>query len=398
MDILSTVILGITAFFLLFGLLFGVKRGAFRSIVRLILVGASFAVAYFGKSTYVKAIWEIELEGQTIGAALSSGLGEGAAFAGVLIPLIESLLGVILFILVFIALKIVTVILFFFIAFFLPKPSNRGLGALIGLVQGALIAFCICAPLNGIIGNAAQLMNLELGGEPVISAEDKAMLKENGIDFEAYMDGPVCGLYTSLGDSFYRGLASSQTEDGKNVSLSGTVEAIEAGTKFIGALESVSTIDMSNGLTAESREELLATFKELDTIKDGMSEDAKETINTLITTVIQDAAGEAEIPEEVVEILENLDFANINFEQEGGLVIDFMDYAESGEESDVTVTDLVNGLAESTVILPMIEEMTAAEGGELELPEAQKAEAIAAINNLQDAEMQETLRKIFGLN
>jgi hypothetical protein len=162
-------------------------------------------------------------------------------------------------------------------------------------------------------------------------------------------------------------------------------------------MQSISELDMSNGISAESRNELRDTFKELDAIKADMSDEAKDTINTMISALVSEAAGSEELPPELVEQLENIDFGEISFETEGNLVLDFADYAENGAESEVTITDLVNGLADSTLVLPVLENMVEAEGNAVELPEAEKAEVTNAINNLNDAEKQETLRKLFGI-
>ncbi len=403
MDILSLVILGITVYFLFFGIIFGLARGALRSAVRLVTLGIGIAVAWFARKSFVKILLNLNFGGQSLNGMLeemaAEAGGAGAAISNILLAVIESLFAVIVFILAVIVLKLITAILFFIIKFFIPKQEkkNAGIGALIGLVQGALIAFFICAPLNGLLGNVSQLMNLEVGGEPVLPAETKAEMQEMGLDFEKYNESALAKVYTTLGDGLYKKLASSEV-DGKTVSLSGTVEAVEAGAKFVGALESISQIDMSNGMTTENREELLSTFKELDAIKANMSDEAKDTINTLISTVVQEAAGTEEIPAEITEILENFDFSEVNFEKEGGMILDFMDYTEKGEESEVTPTELVNSLAESTVILPMIEDMVESEGETMELPEEHRDEFIAAINQVSDAEKAETLRKIFGLN
>jgi uncharacterized membrane protein required for colicin V production len=399
-NILTAVILGITLFFTVFGVLFGLKRGAFRSIVRLITLGVGIAIAWFGRKAYVSAVMALEFDGQSINSLLEEAAAEAGALSGLIGALLESLLTVILFITVVLALKFVTAVIFFIVGFFLPKPKQRGIGALIGLLQGALIAFCICAPLNGLLCNCSQLLDTfsqPIGGEVLLPEEDLAQMKANGIDFEAYAGSTVAKLYSSVGGSFYNALAASETEDGKSVSISGTVEVVEVGVKFAEAMQSISELDMSNGISAESRNELRDTFKELDAIKADMSDEAKDTINTMISALVSEAAGSEELPPELVDQLENIDFGEISFETEGNLVLDFADYAENGAESEVTITDLVNGLADSTLVLPVLENMVEAEGNAVELPEAEKAEVTNAINNLNDAEKQETLRKLFGI-
>lgn len=397
MDILSTVVLGITAFFLLFGTLFGLKRGAVRSAVRLGIVAIAFLVAWLCKKEYVTAILEFEMEGQSLGAVLTEGLGEAGALAGIITPLVESLLGVVLFITVFITLKVITAFVFFIIGFFLPK-GKRGVGAVIGLLQGALIAFAICAPLNGLFCNVGQILSLEVNGEALLPAETQAEMKEAGVDFDAYRESAVSKLYTAIGGGFYNDLASSETEDGKSVSLSGAVEAVEAVTKFAGVIESIGSIDISDGLTAENREDLRTTFKELNDIKNGMSTEAKDTVNALISSVISEAAGEEELPEEVTGMLESFDFSTVDFEREGDVFINLMDYAENEGSGEVTATELVNSLAESTMIVPMVESMIdTEEGSDLGISDAQKSEISAAIDQLEDTDKAESLRKIFGI-
>lgn len=399
-NILTAVILGITLFFTVFGVLFGLKRGAFRSIVRLITLGVGIAIAWFGRKAYVSAVMALEFEGESLNSMLEEAAAEAGALSSLIGALLESLLTVILFITVMLALKFVTAVIFFIVGFFLPKPKQRGIGALIGLLQGALIAFCICAPLNGLLCNCSQLLDTfsqPIGGEVLLPEEDLAQMKANGIDFEAYAGSTVAKLYSSVGGGFYNALAASETEDGKSVSISGTVEVVEVGVKFAEAMQSISELDMSNGISAESRNELRDTFKELDAIKADMSDEAKDTINTMISALVSEAAGSEELPPELVDQLENIDFGEISFETEGNLVLDFADYAENGAESEVTITDLVNGLAESTLVLPMLENMVESEGNAVELPEAEKAEVIAAINNLDDANTQQTLRKLFGI-
>ena len=395
-NILTSVILGITLFFIIFGVLFGLKRGAFRSTVRLITLGIGIAITWFARKAYVSAVMALEFDGESINSMLEEAAAEAGALSGLIGALLESLLTVVLFIAVMLVLKLITAVIFFIVGFFLPKPSKRGVGALVGLLQGALIAFCICAPLNGLLCNCSQLLGTlsqPIGGEVILPAEDIAEMKKNGIDFEAYADSTVAKAYSALGNGFYTLLASSETEDGQSISIDAVTEVAEAGVKLAGAVESISNIDMSSGITAENREELRDAFKELDEIKNGMSPEALDTISTLVG----EAAGSEELPPELVESLENLNFAEISFEAEGNLVLDFMDYAESGTESGVTISNLVNDLAESTLVLPLISEMASSEEGTIELPEEERAEVEAAIDNLADESKKQTLRDLFGI-
>ncbi len=395
MDTFSLALLGITGFFLLFGILFGLKRGLYRSIARLVTLGVAFAVAWFGKATYVAAVLNVEIEeGATVRDMLGNMGEEMAAFAPVITSLVEILLGVVLFILVFLCLKFLTAILNMIVCIFVPKRSSRTLGMLVGAVQGLLIAFCICAPLNGIILDVNQVMSIELDGQALLPAETEEQMKAAGIDFDAYEGGPVSKIYTAVGTGFYKALASTETEDGKTVSLSGYVEATTATTKFADELTVLGTLNFENGLTADGRDAIQQAMQNLNAIKSDLSDEAAETLNDLVSTVVE-AAGE-DLPESVKGVLENFDVREVDFETEGAVILDLYSYAQD-ENSEVTATDLVNSLAETTVILPVLESMVSEESS-IELPEQTRTEVVTAINNLADAEKAETLRKIFGLN
>ncbi len=394
MDILSLVLLGITGFFLLFGLLFGLKRGFYRSLVRLGTLGVAFAAAWFLKPVYVNAVLDVQVNGQSLRAALSEVGAEMAAFAPVITALVEILLGVVLFILVFLVLKFITAIINMIVCIFVPKKSSRLLGMLVGIVQGLLIAFFICAPLNGIILDVNTILNIEMDGQPIIDAETKQQMKSSGIDFDAYEEGAVSKVYTAVGKGFYKALASTKTEDGKKVSLPGYVEATEATTKFADEITALSEINLENGLTADSRDAIQQAMHNLNEIKGDLSDEAAETLNDLVSTVVSEM-GE-DMPDGVKDVLEGFDVREVNFEAEGQVILDLYDFAE-GENSEITAAGLVNSLAQTTVMLPVLESMVSAESP-MELPEESRAEFVAAIDALADAEKAAALRNIFGLN
>lgn len=393
MDILSIVMLGITGYFLLFGLLYGLKRGLFRSIVRLGTLAAAFAIAWFAKPAYVKAVLDFELDGQSIREAVAEGTAEMASFAPVINALVEIVLGVVLFIAVFLVLKFITAIVSMILCIFVPKKS-RLLGMVVGLVQGALIALCICAPLNGVILDVNTVLNLEMDGQPIVDAETKQSMKQAGVDFDAYQESAISKVYTAVGKGFYKGLASTKNEDGRTVTLSGYVEATDATTKFADELAVLGEINLDNGLTADSRDAIQEAMQNLNAIKGDLSEEAAETLNDLVATVVAEA-GE-DMPEGVKEVLESFDVREVDFEAEGQVILDLYDFAEE-ENSEITAGDLVNSLADTTVMLPVLESMVSEESP-MELPEDSRAEVIAAIDALEDAEKAASLRNIFGLN
>ena len=388
-DAISWVILGITAWFLFFGLVWGFKRGVLRSVLRLLTLGAGFAAAWFGKDVYVSAVMDAEMDGIGVRALLREAAAEMPALAGVIESLVELIIGVVLFILVFLVFKFITVIIFGVLKIFVPK-TGRLIGMIVGLIQGALIAFCICAPINGLLVDVAKLSDLDMG-----DMVDTSTVQEIGEGAKAYAEGSVSKMYTAVGDEFYKALTAKVNEKGDTLYFSDYVDAAVSSAKLTGVFSSVTELDMSAGLTAENRDAIQQMFKDLDAITAEMGENAAEVVNEIVSAVVNDFG--AELPESVKGVLEDFDMTAISFEKEGEIVMELYDFLEN-EESETTVTDVVNSLAESDVILPVVESILAEEETHLEIAdEATKAEVSAAIEGVADPAVREQLKNLFGL-
>lgn len=389
MDTISLAILGITAWFLFFGLVWGFKRGVLRSVLRLLTLGAAFAAAWFGKDTYVAAVMDAEVDGVGVRALLQELTAEAPALSGVIESLAELILGVVLFILVFLVFKFVTCIIFGVLKIFVPK-KKRLLGMIVGLIQGALIAFCVCAPLNGLLVDVAKLSDLDMG-----DMMDTSAVQEIGAEAKVYTEGSVSALYTAVGDEFYKALTAKVNEKGETLYFSDYVDAAVSSAKLTDVFSSVADLDMSAGLTADNRDAIQQMFKDLDAISAEMGKNAAEVVNEIVSAVVSDF-GE-ELPESVKGVLEDFDMTEVSFAKEGEIVMDLYDFLEN-EESEITVTDVVNSLAESDVILPVVESVLAEEETHLEIADEEiKAEVNAAIAGIEDPAVREQLKNLFGL-
>ena len=77
--------------------------------------------------------------------------------------------------------------------------------------------------------------------------------------------------------------------------------------------------------------------------------------------------------------------------------MDLYDPAENSE-GEIAAADFVNILSESTVVLPVIDSVLTEAETHLELPdEKSKAEVSSAIAGIEDPEVAEMLRNLFGL-
>lgn len=395
MNILSAIILGLTAFFLIVGALWGLKRGFLHSLVHFISVIAAFLIAWLAKPLYVSLLMDIKISGHSLKEWAEGLFGGSEGIGSAIVPLAEILIGVLLFMLVFAVLKLIFSIACFIIGFYLPKENKRRLlGVLFGVLQGLVFTVAICGLLNGLVLDVNKLMNAEIEGEPILSEDVREDMRESGFGLDEYADSSVAKIYSAVCKGFYNSIASTKNENGDKVTFSGYVDAAVVTTKFVEEFSNLGDINLDNGLTPETRDSIEQVFKNLDQIKSEMSDEAKTTVNDLISIVVEEAGGE--MPPEVQNVLEDFDINDVNFEKEGEIILKLYDYAEE-ENSEVTATEIVNSLAESTVILPAIESIVSTDQP-IELPdEVTKAEVAAAINNLTDAAAAESLRKIFGL-
>ena len=383
MDVISIAILGITAWFLLFGLVYGFERGVFRSVFRLITVGVAFAAAWLGKDVLV------EIFSESLLSMFGSFTEQMPSLSSVIEPLLEIVLGVVLFLVAFLVLKVVTVIVYGILSIFIPKGKGRAFGMIVGLVQGALIAFCVCVPINGLLVDVSKLADLDVG-----KTIDLSQVKEIGSEAKTYAEGPVSKIYTAIGADFYKALATSVNEDGTEKNFSDYVDAAVSSGKLVSVIDSAASIDFSQGLTAENRDTIHQLLQDLDAAKGEMNEETIAVVNEMIAAVVSDL--DAELPESLKGVVEDFDMSEISFAQEGEVILTLYDFLEN--EGETTATDAVNALAESTVILSVVENVLAKEDAHIELSdEATKAEVTSAIAAVEDPEVREQLRNLFGL-
>ena len=391
MDTLSLALLGISAFFLVFGLIFGIMRGFFRSIVRLASLVIGLAAAWIFRPKYIPYVYGLNINGWTLQGMLDDLCAKAGSFSAIAAPILEILAGVVLFIVAFFVMQLATGVVFFFIVLFISK-KKRGLGALVGLVQGALIALCVCIPLNGLILDAHEVLEIEIDGEPLIDEKVVTTLLSAGIDFDAYEDSMVCRLFTTVGDSFYRVLSTGKNADGKEVALTDYVSAAVAAAEIAEELSTLVELDFSEGMTKENYDTVMQLCKNLNTIKGDMDEESKYALNSMLgaaSDILGDEASTA-----TKEFLKTFDITTVDFEAEGELLTDLYEYTE--DTSSVSATELVEDLADSHLCLPVLENLT--KDQPLELPESVKGEVKTAIENLEDATAKEVLSKVFVLD
>ena len=408
-------VLGFTALCLFFGLILGLMRGRNRSVLRLLLVVASAFASVMFKDKVVEIIMNYEYQGKTINALLSELLTSGdvaipESIQSILFTLIEIIVGVVVFFILFFLLKFITwLILYPILKIFIRRGKRKHVftGGFFGLIQGAVVAFVVCVPLTGLVGQVNQISNIKIQGEKLFTIPEEIGIVE-------YVNSEPAKVYSQIGGWFYDMVTSKTDVNGNNISISDTCDVI---TTIAGIADTFSSI--SSDLSAITSENITPQ-EQVDTIKkvgnslieignsvNSLNQDSKAMVQELINGVKEMAAGETgELPPEVENALNNLDVNNLKLDSAGEALNGIASYIEKTSdefENSEPVTQeevdmIVFGIADNTYILDII-------AGENEAPqiveidEENKAKFEASINAANASEEdKQTIRKLFGLS
>ena len=423
MGYITLSVLGFSLLALLFGAFVGMLRGRNRAVLRLALMLICVLLAVFLRETVADVILGLETTEngvtmtlrESILQELIKSLGDGNmdAFVDFGMALVDILVGLACFYLLFIVLRLITWLIVFPICKIFVKRGEkrrRGLGALAGLLQGALIAFVICAPATGLLISADRLMKVEVDGKPAV--EELKIPEE--LDLEEYLGSLPAGIYDSTGAWFFKLLTTTKDASGNVVSIDDTCTILESMTKLADSLTSVN--DRIDDLTAEgaTTEDRLSALKDIGSALveagnsiDGLSSDAQKLTEELLSTVATTMGGEnGESSPEIEEILSDFSFEELDLVAAGNAMTGIASYIEKTDESlgsleTVTqkeVDDIVNGIAANGFILDLL----TSEGEAPTLIEVDGENADLFENAISDsslsAEDKDVLRTIFGLN
>lgn len=406
MGYITIAILALTAISIIFGMIFGLKRGRNRAIARLILIVLSAALAFLLRGILVDVLMEINVGEGTIKEVLANALSGGEtalpeSLTNLVFALVELIIGLVAFMLLFFVLRFITWLLIFnILKKFIKKGKVRhgGAGALIGLVQGILIAIIVWSPLSGLIVQVDKFSKVEMDGKPVLELPEE-------IGLSTYANGLPCKIYTTTGGWLFDMLTTTTDTDGKKVSVTTSVDVV---TNIVGIADKVT--DLSTSMDTMTNEETSAQEK-VDAMKnvgndliaigdtiDNLDDETKTLINDLLS-VVKEMAGEE------MGMFEDLELSDIKLVSAGESLNGIAVYMEKtnpelsgeGEVTQEEVDTIVNGLAENVFILDMLkEEGTVPAILPVESEDLTKFES--AIDELQISnEDKLALRQFFGL-
>lgn len=413
MSYITIAILVFTVLCLGFDVLLGFIRGRNRSLLRLVLIIASAVAAFLLKDVLVNSIMNISIQGQTIKEALVDSLNNEAALPtsiqNIAMTLIEIIGGIVVFLFSFFALKIATwVIVFPICKIFVKREAitHAGQGALIGLAQGVLIAFIVCAPLNGLLLNVNQLVNLQYQNKPLVEDFEE-------IGLSSYSDSTISTIYSFTGNWFFNALSTKEDANGNKVSIKDTCDIAETVLEVADVMTNITNdlenIDMNFATPQEgvdTMKKLGDSLIQLNSSIDELSEDAKSVVQEVLDDVKNMFADEeGNVPEDVSALIDNINIDDLKLDSVGEAINGIATYIEKtfdeiGNNEPVTQEDIdsiVNGLADNVFILDILTEESPTTI--IEVPETDREMFEASINNssLSD-EYKDKLNKMLGLS
>ena len=411
--------LGMLVFTLLtvgFGAFWGMVRGRNRAVLRFIIIIACLLLALLARGVITDAVMGIKIEGVDVVTYISQMLNEGEtqmpeAVVNMVVALVKIIISLMVFMFSFITLSGLSMILFWILKIFVKpgEQKRRGLGAIIGTVQGVLVAFIIAAPLTGIMMQVDKVSQIRMNGEQIVKIPEEVGLSQ-------FAQSDVGKFFDSTGGWFFDALASAKDANGEEVSLNDTVDAVTTVAGVADSLsqvtESMGTITSSEATTterAQAMKEVGQSFKEVGQSMDNLDDDTKELINDIISSVAEmfedeSDSGEGEASSAITEFLKDLDVSKLDFGAIGGAMEGMANYMESQESSEggktltqEDVNNIVNGFAKNTFILDMFKD-----GDDfpqmIEVAEEHQAMFKTAINNTNlSQEYKDLLYKLFGL-
>lgn len=381
--LLSIAIIAIAGVAVLFGFLLGLKRGFDKSLIRIILVAVALVAAWLLREQITNWIMNITVSsGKTVAQTITEAIpADYANFADMILPIVKMITCVAVFIASFIILQFATWLIGLIVGVFFRRTNARLLGGVIGLVQGALVAFAIIIPLNGAILSTEKLTSLEINGEQPLNVQEY-------VDFNEYKESQVCKFVSKIGDGIYAQLASVKVESGERKNLDDQIDAFVAGVKIAEQAQKFNEIDTSNGLDENNVAQIKQILADIDEIKGQLTPAQKSALNEMVAAA-SDALG-------LTDSIADIDITEVDFTSEGAILDKALAY-QNGEILDAEAAqELVNSLAESKFILPLADgNMT------VDVPLVKQGEILNAVNNLGDDVSEETktaIKKLFNIN
>ncbi len=424
MNWIALYVVGMIVMSVIVGLLLGLLRGSRRALLRLILVVVSFALAFALCGPVSKSLMNIKIPSPkggeaTLGEFLATTLSEamsGFDLSSIGVALAQGMIKIMTFMLLSQLLLFLTWAIVFPICKIFVKPRkkdgkvkrNRPIGLVFGAVQGLIVGLVMCAVMSGLFFQtgrvaAAATDFIEMSQSESQPDEDTSDSQNSPAEvpeflkvFAEYPESGTGKFFDKVSGKFFASLSQVKTEDGKKVTLPGTIDAIDGVVKMAKAmvkLENVNFADMfvQGGDFQTNFDELQKILKELDNVNGDLSKEARETIMSVLNGLNENM----DLPVD----FSSIDLSEVKFAEEADIIKDLHDYSQKDTITNQEAEDILGKLVDSNIALPVLQ--SAGVNAE-DLPSQQKEVISDILDDMEAAGEAEqskidALRDLFGL-
>ncbi len=357
MGYMTITMIALTAIAIVFGMLYGLRRGRNRSILRLILILGCVAGAIYLREPVIEFLMESEMAQDLINS-LAKELPEG--MQSVMMLIIGIVLNLVVYFLLFFVLRIVSWLIIFPIFKIFVKQEidkKRLAGMFVGLIQGAVIAFAVLVPLNGLATQIDKVSQIKMempaqgqggsGGEEQTGTEkpkDFSLELPEEVGLKEYIKSPLFLTYDKIGGWYFDMLTTVKTSSGELTFDDVSDMAIGVSNFMTLSTEIQQGFDSMKGtsLPAEKAlnlKDLGENITEIGNNIDQMSDQAKGLLDSVISSML---GGESDI---------SID--DLKLDSLGTAFTSLANYYDIGTVSQEDATAIVNGVVDNWALIDM---------------------------------------------
>ncbi len=401
MGIISIIVIALTAIALVFGTLYGFKRARNRSILRLVLILGCVAGAIFLRAPLIEFLMETNLAKDLL-QSLTKEKPEG--FQMFMLVLTGVVLNVLVYFIIFFVLRLISWLIIYPIFKIFIKTEvdrKRGWGALIGLVQGVVIAFAVLVPLNGLAVQLDRLsqVKIEMPADQGGGAGEQAGQNPNankgfslaipeGLGLSEYVNSDFSKMFGTIGGWYFDMITTVQVT--KDIALNFN-DACDMTISMAGVMASTNEINKgidsikSGTATDKDKEDLLktagSTLSEVGENIDSMKEQAKELLKIIVEKF---GSGEGEGL--------NINLDEVDFSSLGKTFTSLGNYYENGRVTLEEAKNVVDGIVDNwSIIQPMI-----SSGTLIDMNGESEEHFKTALEQVEESQ-KKTIMEIFGI-
>lgn len=265
--------------------------------------------------------------------------------------------------------------------------KHRGQGALVGLVQGVLVAYFLFAPLTCLLTQINAITSVEINGKPLVNIPSEIGITE-------YSESAIGKIYSTTGRWYYNIMTSTTDANGNKVSLEGTLNTVSLILNVANvatSLEDDFKILQQEDATPEEKIDAMNTLGD-KLISVGTSMDQlDDSTKTMIEDLVKEMGGEDASQEEIDEMMEML--TPEVFTQAGNAMKSYAEYEQVKLDGTTLTPEQANNMVNSAYsAIKMIGDI------QFEVNEADKPTIKTAIDAKDiTAEDKDTLYNVFGI-